>query len=187
MQSAAAAPVLRGIWGNLARMSDAPLGPGAAAITAAASRLEALSLTGPEPELRAAFPGLRAMRPCPPSRAHRGQAGACPVSLPDPDCPGVPASGLFLAPLRGNAMILTAQQAELVREYVREVRGLEEQRKAITAQIKDVWESIKGSGVDPRDVKEALRRAKHADREEAIGAVQLALLPLEQAIAEAGA
>jgi uncharacterized protein (UPF0335 family) len=58
--------------------------------------------------------------------------------------------------------------AEVLRRYIERIERLEEEKKALSGDIREIYAEAKGNGFEPRVMRKvvSLRRMKAADREE---------------------
>lgn len=58
--------------------------------------------------------------------------------------------------------------ADVLRSYIERIERLEEEKKALSGDIREIYAEAKGNGFEPRVMRKvvSLRRMKAADREE---------------------
>jgi uncharacterized protein (UPF0335 family) len=58
--------------------------------------------------------------------------------------------------------------AEVLRKYIERIERLEEEKKALAGDIREIYAEAKGNGYEPRVMRKvvSLRRMKDADRQE---------------------
>ena len=58
--------------------------------------------------------------------------------------------------------------AEVLRKYIERIERLEEEKKALAGDIREIYAEAKGNGYEPRVMRKVvtLRRMKDADRQE---------------------
>ena len=58
--------------------------------------------------------------------------------------------------------------AEVLRKYIERIERLEEEKKALSGDIREIYAEAKGNGYEPRVMRKvvSLRKMKAADREE---------------------
>jgi len=74
----------------------------------------------------------------------------------------------------------TGAAAQELRQFIERIERLEEEKKAIAEDIKDVFSEMKGRGFDTKVVRQVIRIRKqdHADRQEAEAILELYLRAL---------
>lgn len=82
-----------------------------------------------------------------------------------PAVPPQPATAGAPAPAAGNTGGIAA---DILRSYIERIERLEEEKKALGADIREVYAEAKGNGFEPKIMRKlvALRRMDQADRME---------------------